>query len=187
MNVLGVDGSGRGGGNTGVLVRAILDGATEAGAETDLFELARWNLHGCNACGACKETQTCVVDDDMRRFYRVAGQTDVLVLCSPIYLDHITAQLTAFIQRTYCYLGAKLENYYPNKNARAVLGITYGAGNPQAYQYVLDWMAGRLKGYFQIPTLATFAVPSADTTPNITPEHPQIARARDFGRALPQA
>ena len=187
MKVLGVNGSGRQGGNTAVLVKAILEGARQAGAETELFELADWELHGCDACKACKEKHRCVVQDDMQRFYEIAPETDVLVLGSPIYLDHVTAQMMAFIQRTYCYLGLKLENYYPNKKARAVLGITYGANKPDAYQYVLDWMAARLKGYFKIPTLETFTVHSTVHDPIITSDHPEVGRAREFGLSLVQS
>ena len=184
MNVLGIDGSGRGGGNTAVLVRGFLDGAREAGCRTEMFPLADWRIGGCTACKACKKTQRCVLDDDMRRFYQVAPETDVLFLASPIYLDHITAQLMAFIQRTYCYLGAALENHYPRKTARAVLGITYGAGDPKGYQYVLDWLAERLEGYFGIPTLATFTIAGTTHEPIILADHPEVRRARAFGAAL---
>ena len=184
MNVLGVDGSGRGGGNTSVLVRGFLDGARQAGCRTEMLELAGWSIRGCDACKGCKRTRRCVIDDDMRRFYDVAPQTDVLFLASPIYLDHITAQLMAFIQRTYCYLGAHLENYYPLRTARAALGITYGAGKPHMYQYVLDWMAARLKGYYGIETLATFTIPATTHEPIIAADHPEVRRAREFGAGL---
>ena len=184
MKVLGVDGSGRGGGNTGVLVRAFLDGARAGGGEAELFELAGWELRGCTACKRCKESHRCVIGDDMQQFYDVAPETDVLLLASPIYLDHVTAQMMAFIQRTYCYLGAALENYYPRKTARAVLGITYGAGGPETYRYVLDWMAARLKGYYGIETLETFAIPSTAHEPIIAGDHPEVARARQFAREL---
>lgn len=184
MKVLGVNGSGRGGGNTAVLVKGVLDGAKEAGAETVFMELADMKIAGCRACKECKRTQRCVLEDDMRRFYRIAPGVDVLVLASPIYLDHITAQLMAFIHRMYCYLGMGLENYYPNKNARAVLGITYGAGGKNSYDYVLDWMEARMKGYFDIPTLAKFKIPSTVHTRIIEPSHPEVQRAYAFGKSL---
>jgi multimeric flavodoxin WrbA len=187
MNVLGVNGSGREGGNTAALVRAILDGAAAGGAETELWELARWEIRGCTACKRCKQTHRCVIGDDMQRLYDVAPETDVLVLASPIYLDHVTAQMMAFIQRTYCYLGLNLENHYPRPGARAVLGITYGAGGDETYRYVLDWMAERLKGYFGIPTVATFAIASTQHEPIIPIDHPELARAREFGRTLASA
>jgi len=184
MKVLGVDGSGRGGGNTAVLVRAILDGAEAGGAETELLDLAGWDIHGCDACQGCKWSRRCVIEDDMQRFYDVAPEADVLVLGSPIYLDHVTAQMMAFIQRTYCYIGPALENYWPREGVRAVLAITYGAGDPHMYDDVLDWMAGRMKGYFEIPTVARFAIPSTAHEPIITDDHPEVARAREFGGSL---
>lgn len=185
MRIVGVSGSGRTGGNTAVLVKAILDGARQGGAQTEVFELAGWNLHGCAACRACKKTQRCVQKDDMSRFYAVAPQTDVLVLASPIYLDHITAQMMAFIQRMYCYIGPELENLYPRKGVRAVVGITYGWDDPKVYQGVLDWMAERLEKYFDIPTPARFAIPGAGLEP-VPEEHPEVQRARQFGLDLAQ-
>ena len=187
MRVLGVNGSGRRGGNTAVLVDAFLAGAREAGADTQMFELADWEIRGCTACKRCKETHRCVIGDDMQQFYDVAPETDMLVLASPVYLDHITAQLMAFIQRTYCYLGADLTNYYPRRTARAVLGITYGAGGAETYRYVLDWMAARLKGYYGIETAATFAIHSTRHEPVISPDHPEAARVREVGRKLASA
>jgi len=184
MNVLGVNGSGRKAGNTAVLVQAVLDGAARAGCATTLFELADWDLHGCTACKGCKQTRRCVIDDDMRRFYDVAPTTDVLVLASPIYLDHVTAQMMAFVQRTYCYLGAGLENRYPNPGARAILGVTYGAGGAGTYDGVLDWLAGRLKGYFGIETLATFRAASTTHEPILAGDHPEVVRARQFAATL---
>lgn len=180
MNVLGINGSGRPGGNTAVLIRGALEGARAAGAATDLFELGTWDFHGCAGCQGCKETHRCVIQDDMRRFYDVAAVTDLLVVGTAIYLDQVTAQTAAFLQRLYCYLGPDLENHYPNKSARAVVGVTYGASDPHAYRGATDWMAGTLKGYFGIPTLERFAIPEADYRPNIRPDHPEVRRAAAF-------
>ncbi len=184
MRILGVNGSGRVGGNTSVLVKAILDGAAEVGAETSLLELGSLNISGCDSCYACKKTRHCVIDDDMKQFYELAPTTDVLVLTSPIYLDHITAQLMTFIQRTYCYIGPNLEKCWPRKGVRAVLGITYGAGNPDMYDYVLDWLAERLKFYYDIPTIERFKIPSTRHEPIIERDHPELQRAYEFGKTL---
>ena len=141
MKVLGVDGSGRTGGNTGALVRAFLDGANEAGAETTFAELGPLTIRGCTACKACKAdpAKVCVIQDDMQRFYKLLPEADVLFLASPIYLDHITAQLMAFIQRTYCYLSPALDNYWPHRGTRFVGGITYGVGDATAYDARRCW------------------------------------------------
>lgn len=184
MKVVGISGSGRKDGNTAVLVKAILDGAAETGAETEFIQLASWRLHGCDDCKVCKDAHHCVIKDDMQRFYDLAPETDVLVLASPIYLDHITAQMMTFIQRTYCYIGPSLENYWPRKDVRTVLGITYGASGPTGYDYVLDWMEGRMKGYFGIPTVGRFKIHSTVHAPVITPSHPEVERGFAFGKSL---
>jgi len=186
MNVLGVDGSGRMGGNTAALVKAFLAGAEEAGAQSTFFGLAEWTIRGCTACKACKAdpAKVCVLRDDMQRFYEIAPETDVLFLASPVYLDHITAQLMAFIQRTYCYLSPALDNYWPHEGARFVAGITYGAGDPDMYNYVLDWMEARMKFYFAIPTIGKFKIPSCSHESPIGADHPEARRAYELGRSL---
>lgn len=186
MNVVGVNGSGRVGGNTAVLVEAILKGTAQAGCQTKMLQLGEMTISGCKACRACKKARRCAIEDDMARFYELAPEADVLVLAAPIYLDHITAQLMAFVQRLFCYLGPPpaLESRYPRPGARAVLGITYGAADPNMYDGVLDWLAARLKGYFNIETLAKFKVPSTSHRPILDAGHPDIQRAQAFGKAL---
>jgi len=184
MRVVGINGSGRAGGNTSVLVKALLDGAKEAGARTDFIELADWSIRLCKVCKSCKKNHRCILPDDMQKFYDLAPKTDVLVLGSPIYLDHISAHLMTFIQRTYCYVGASLENCWPRKDVRAVLGITYGAADPNEYNYVLDWMEDRLQYYFEIPTVGKFKIPSTRHDSIIQPTHPEVQRAYAFGKTL---
>jgi multimeric flavodoxin WrbA len=184
MNVVGINGSGRLNGNTAVLVRAILEGAAEAGAKTHLIQLAGLKIAGCDSSRLCKPTRRCLIKDDMKRFYDLAPEADVLVLTSPIYLDHITGQMMSFFQRTYCYLGLGLENYWPRKNVRAVLGLTYNADEPDRYDFVLDWFTSRLEFYYQIPTIERFKVSGTQRDVFITRDHPEVQRAYEFGKTL---
>ena len=184
MNVVGIDGSGRGGGNTAVLVNAVLQGAAESGARTRLISLAGLDLAGCDGCQACKQSHRCVIEDDMSKFYDIAPETDVLVLGTPIYFDQVTAQMKAFLDRLYCYLGPALENHYPNPDARAVFAITYGAGGDSTYDGIVDWLKGRLKGYYKIETAASFAIPTCGHEPLIGADHPVVQAAVTFGRGL---
>lgn len=184
MKVLGINGSGRIGGNTYQLVNAVLRGAAQAGAETKLFELGSLIIRPCNACRACKETHECVINDDMQQIYQLLPTTDVLVLGSPIYLDHITAQMMTFIQRLYCYLGQNLEIFYPHKGTKAVLGITYAADWYKAYDFVLDWMEARLSEYYGIDTIARFKITSTKHDNPVGEDHPVIKQAYEFGKTL---
>ena len=186
MRIVGVNGSGRPNGNTAALVRAVLDAASERGAETDLLQLGALRVAGCNSCEACKATRACVIADDMQRFYDLAPEADVLVLGTPIYLDHVTAQTKAFLDRLYCYLGPDLENCYPRKDARVVLGITYGAAGEDTYSYVTEWMAERFRFYFGLETASVFTVHSTSLDAVVGPESPVMRKARAFGRTLAQ-
>ncbi len=184
MKALGINGSGRSEGNTAMLVGAVLEGAAAGGAETDILNLATMNLYGCIGCQICNRVGFCAVNDDMQRFYDRAADTDVLVLGTPIYLDHVTAQMKAFLDRLYCYIGPDMENSYPNKAAKAVVCITYGASGEHAYDSVLDWLKGRLHGYWGIECVGGLTVAGCSSREPMDGDHPAVSRARELGRSL---
>ena len=55
MRVIGINASPRKKANTQTLVEAILSGAEEKGAETNLVNLSESKLTGCLGCEACKK------------------------------------------------------------------------------------------------------------------------------------
>lgn len=184
MRVVGINGSGRADGNTAVLVRGVLDGAAEAGAETSFLQLAQMSFVGCDSWQGCKKAHRCQLQDDMQRFYDLAPGADLLVFGAPIYFDHLAWKAKAFFDRLYCYLGPELENYYPNPKARIVIALTYGAGGEHTYDDVADWLQERFRFYFGLETAARFAIPFCGFQPLIEPTHPTVQEARAFGRSL---
>jgi len=69
------------------------------------FMLNKMDFRGCQHCDACKtKTDRCVLKDDMTVVLEAVKNTDVLVLATPIYFAHITAQLKTFVDRCYSYL-----------------------------------------------------------------------------------
>lgn len=183
MLVVGIDGSGRGGANTGALVKAILHGARDRGATTELFELGPMNVLGCCACMECAETATCTREDGLRRFYDLAPEAEVLVLGTPIYFEHVSSQMKAFIDRMYCFLGAQLKSRYPNPSARVVLVLTHGAPESVDYSAVGEWLKSRLKAFFDLDTVTTLTVPRCSTPP-LDAASAHVFRARQLGRDL---
>lgn len=150
--VIGVVGSPCRGKNTGTLVRKVLEGAESQGVETALFHVSDYQIGPCRACGACKQTQACVQDDDMTVFYSALEEAKGLILGTPIYLDHVSAQTKTFLDRLYSYLGPNLEHHYP-KGVKSVLVVTWGDSNPDLYNHVITWLEKRLSGYFDIQTV----------------------------------
>lgn len=81
------------------LAQLVLDGAAEAGAETDLIDLCDLRITPCTACEACSLNGTCVNDDDVPSLVARMKEADGIVFASPVYIDNISGQLKIFFDR----------------------------------------------------------------------------------------
>ena len=100
MKILGINASPRGSkSQTLRLVRAILDGAKAAGAETELVDLCKLNIEYCNACGTCFAEGKCIHDDDFGELYDKILNCNGLILGSPNYIHSVTAQMKTMLDR----------------------------------------------------------------------------------------
>lgn len=186
MTILAVNGSPRTNGATAFLIGKVLEGAREAGAETKQFQLGEMDVSPCTACMGCKKTARCVIQDDMQGFYEAvasSGKPKALVVGTPIYFDHVSAQLKAWLDRLYCYTYTELgEKTFP-AGFRAVLVAPWGWDKADAYVSVVEWLTERLEGYHGIETVGRVCLPGADSRP--LPERTDaIAEARRLGRLL---
>jgi multimeric flavodoxin WrbA len=129
MKVLGIEGSPRKNGNTEKLVRRILDGAEEAGAETDFIKLVELSINHCRGCGTCRGTGECVQKDDMDKVVEAIQQSDVIVLGSPIYVWQVTGITKDFMDRLCRLLTT---NYESRLNSVKKIAFAYTQGNPDA-------------------------------------------------------
>jgi len=190
MLVVGVNGSPHEKGNTSFLVRKVLEGARQQGAETKVLDLGKMKLSPCIACAMCKKEgrTSCGIKDDMYEFYDVVNQMKAIVVGTPIYFDHVSAQLKAFMDRLYPYIGANMERYFP-KGVKAGIVITYGASGEDAYDGVIDWIRARLEGYYGIETIGSVKVGECDIydSPNtlvVDRNEEIIKQALDLGNHL---
>lgn len=102
MLVLGLMGSPRRAGNSETLLDAALEGARSAGGRTEKVILNELEAKACQGCNRCLPTGECVIDDGMRRVYRLLEEADAVVLASPIYFSGLTAQTKIMIDRCQC-------------------------------------------------------------------------------------
>jgi multimeric flavodoxin WrbA len=127
-NVLIIKSSPRKHGNSSVLADQVALGAKGKGAEVESFRVNDMNIHTCDACDSCQETNgVCVIQDDMQLLYPKIQQADVLVLASPIYWFTFSAQLKLCIDRWYAFQPIRGE-VWPGKKIGIVL--TYGDSDP---------------------------------------------------------
>jgi multimeric flavodoxin WrbA len=102
MKAIAVNGSPRKNGNTYLMLKTVLAELEKRGIETEIIQAGDRSIHGCTACGACRNNAEprCAFDDDIvNESIRKIAQADALILGSPVYFGGLTAQMKAFIDR----------------------------------------------------------------------------------------
>ena len=99
MKVLGISGSPRRGGNTDLLLDAVMRGAASRGAAVKTIILNDLDIAPCQHCDACLKTGNCKFMDDMQMVYRELEEADRIVLASPLHFMGLTAQMKTMIDR----------------------------------------------------------------------------------------
>jgi multimeric flavodoxin WrbA len=100
MKVLGLNASPKGKeSRTLQLVKAVLEGAREEGAQVELVDLYELEIEYCTACGACYASGDCTLEDDFAELFEKMMNAEGIVLGSPNYIDSITAPLKAVFDR----------------------------------------------------------------------------------------
>ena len=89
--------------NTATLVHDAADGAREAGAEVQLFDLYKLDpFMGCRSCFACKRGKTagrCVYPDGLTPVLDAIRAADGVIIGTPNYLGNVSAGLYALTER----------------------------------------------------------------------------------------
>jgi multimeric flavodoxin WrbA len=108
VKVLGLVGSPRKGGNTDLLVNAVLYGAGSSGNLTEKVYLYNLNILPCVDCRGCKKgNHQCVISDGMKWLYPKLEEADVIVFGTPLYWYGPTAKMKLMIDRLRPYIASK--------------------------------------------------------------------------------
>jgi len=137
--VLGIIGSPRKNGNTDIMVTEALKAATENGAETEKIHLSDYDLKPCDGCKTCFETGECHIPDDLMKLYNKVKTADALILGSPVYFHHVTAQMKLFIDRAGYLNLARGRTDFKNKVAGAIT-VAGGTGHHSTIEELLSFI-----------------------------------------------
>lgn len=100
MKVLAIHGSPRTlRSTTRQLAQYVLEGAAEAGAETEMIDLCDLRITPCTACEGCSFNGICVYDDDMPALVERMKEADGIIFASPVYIDNVSGQMKIFFDR----------------------------------------------------------------------------------------
>ena len=86
-------------GNTAGLLELVMEGARAEGAGTETIVLPGATVGPCKACDVCHKKGVCPQKDDFETIKAKIYEADALVLASPNYIFHVSAQLKAFMDR----------------------------------------------------------------------------------------
>ena len=97
--VIGVAGSARKNGNSATLMRAVLRGAAQAGADVKEVYLNGLAFKGCQGCFPCSPKGRCILNDELTPVLEELRSAEGWVLASPIYYDGVSGQMKTFFDR----------------------------------------------------------------------------------------
>lgn len=173
MKVIAIHGSPRAiRSTTRKLAGFVLEGAAEAGAETEMIDLTDYRITPCTACEGCMLNGICVYDDDVPGLLARMEEADAIVLASPVYIDNVTGQMKIFFDRLadaiHCQ---KLTGKYG-----CSVATTYESGGPEVTAY-LDHMLNYL-GAVSVGRMHVATQGKAEALDAVSPA------ARELGRKL---
>jgi len=107
MKIIGINCSPRKGQTTQKSLEACLEAVrNESNAiQTDIIELADFDIRGCLACGYCKNQLKCKQEDDFNSLVPVLSDKQIvgIIIGTPVYLGTMTSQCKALLDRSVMF------------------------------------------------------------------------------------
>lgn len=102
MKALLINGSARANGNTRIALEETGKTLKENGVDYEIVGIGAKPVHGCIACGRCREIGRCVFDDDpCNLFAEKLASSDALIVGTPTYYGQPNGALLAVMQRLF--------------------------------------------------------------------------------------
>jgi len=101
LNILGISGTPRKGGNSEILLNVALEPFADAGWDITKILLSEKKIEPCTGCDGCMKRKSCCIDDDMSEVYSAFEKSNAIIISAPSYYRNVPAQLKAVIDRTY--------------------------------------------------------------------------------------
>lgn len=100
MKVVGINGSARKDGNTALILKLVFAELEKEGIETELIQLAEYEIAPCRGCFACRGKGNCIFGTDgFRPILEKMAAADGLLLGSPVYSADVSARMKALLER----------------------------------------------------------------------------------------
>lgn len=183
MKILGIDGSPRKNGNTEKLVKTILQGAEENGAETRHYKVAMMNISPCLGCNMdCRESGICNHQDDMTPIYDEIQSSEAIIIGSPVYMWQVNAQTKTFIDRLVVFIKPDFTSRL-NGPKGLVLAFTQGNPDVNTFKTYFDYLE-KLFAFLHYDLKGTIVAAGTRQENDILQQADVLEKAKEIGMSL---
>lgn len=135
MKVILVNGSPHIGGCTAAALNEVAGVLNKEGIDTEVFWLGTKAQSGCIACGSCRETGKCAVNETANVFKSKAKDADGFIFGSPVHYAAITGALSSFMSCAFYSESSSRGDAFYLKPAAAILSARR-AGTTAAFDQI---------------------------------------------------
>jgi multimeric flavodoxin WrbA len=107
-DVVVLQGSPRGEGNSSILAGWTAESAEELGRTAQVLFPHDLDIHHCIGCYQCYNTGYCIFDDDMGMIIATLNDSALVVVCTPVYTMTVPAGLKLLMDRCQAYHANRL-------------------------------------------------------------------------------
>jgi len=179
LNVLGISGTPRKGGNSEILLNAALEPFAEADWDVTRILLSEKRIEPCTGCDACVEGKACRINDDMNEIYSAYEKCDAIIISAPAYWRNVPAQLKAVIDRTYGSKSGPLKG-----KLGGAIAVGRGQGGGQAIVINIIYNFYLSCGALCVPAETNGVTAVADKPGDIANQPRRLEQARILGRNI---
>ena len=179
MNILGISGTPRKGGNSEILLNAALEPFIEAEWEITKILLSEKRIEPCIGCDSCVEKNVCYINDDMNEIYNAYENCDAIIISAPAYWRNVPAQLKAVIDRTY---GSKNGTLKGKLGGAIAVGRGQGGGQAIVINIIYNFYLSA--GALCVPSETNGVTAVADKPGDILSQPHRLEQARVLGRNI---
>ena len=179
MNVLGISGTPRKGGNSEILLNAALEPFAEANWDITKILLSEKKIEPCTGCETCVDRGYCYINDNMKEIYDAYEKCDAIIISAPAYWRNIPAQLKAVIDRTY---GDK--NHSLKGKFGGAISVGRGQGGGQAIVLNIIYNFYLSAGALCVPGEINGVTAVADKPGDILSQPRRLEQARILGKNI---
>ncbi len=162
--VTAVIGSPRKKGNCAAIVDKMVEKLKAKGDEVEVFYINDIDAKGCQACMGCKKGgKGCIRKDGMTPVLASVQNCDALIVATPTYFGHATAQYRLFEDRMYGFVLPGFTTILsPGKKVATV--VTCGGGLDGA-KVMADQVNGVMANFFKFEPIGTIVYSEAQGGP----------------------